>query len=303
MKVFVAGSRAVVARQAAETIASVLRGPGRSNLVLSSGRTMVPVYGELVRLHRAGRAPLARAITFCVDELRVPADDPRSFRAFMERHLFRKVRLPERRIHFLSGDAPDAERECARFERELARAGGVDLVLLGIGANGHIAYLEPARALPPRAALVRLSASTRRGLAAAGARPVPREALTMGLETILSAREVLLVATGRSKAAIVARALHGRITPKCPASYLSLHPRLTVVLDREAASKLWLLWSRPRVGPASHRPARAARGDSQTRRSGRGRLSSPAPERLPRVRPLQPPSGRRARRPGSHAGH
>jgi glucosamine-6-phosphate deaminase len=238
LKVFVAGRRAVAARQAAETIAAVLREPGRLNLVLSSGRTMVPIYGELVRLHRAGRAPLTRATTFSVDELRVPADDPRSFRAFMQRHLFRKVRLPERRIHFLSGDAPDVERECARFERELTRAGGVDLVLLGIGANGHIAYLEPARALPPRTARVRLSASTRRGLAVAGARPVPREALTMGLETILSASQILLVATGSSKARVVARALRGRVTPRCPASYLSLHPRLTVILDREAASRL-----------------------------------------------------------------
>lgn len=237
MKVFTA-SRAAVARLAAEAIAALLRGPGRRTLVLSTGQTMVPIYRELVRLHRAGRAPFARAVTFNVDELCVPAEDPRSFRRFMERHLFGKVRLARRRIHFLAGDGPDAPRDCARYERELARAGGADLVLLGIGVNGHVAYLEPARALPPRTARVRLSASTRRGLAAAGVRPVPREALTMGLETILSARQILLVATGGSKAKVVARALHGRVSPRCPASYLSLHPRLTVVLDREAASKL-----------------------------------------------------------------
>jgi glucosamine-6-phosphate deaminase len=238
LKVFAAGSRAAAARRAAEAIAAVLRRPGSPVLVLSTGQTMVPIYRELARLHRTGRAPFARAVTFNVDELCVPAQDPRSFRAFMERHLFRKVRLARRRIHLLAGDAPDARRECERIERELALAGGADLVLLGIGINGHIAYLEPARALPPRTARVRLSASTRRGLAAAGVRPVPREALTMGLETILSARQILLVATGKSKAKIVARALHGRVSPKCPASYLSLHPRLTVVLDRNAAALL-----------------------------------------------------------------
>jgi glucosamine-6-phosphate deaminase len=238
LKVFVAGSRAGAARCAAETIAAVLREPGRRTLVLSSGKTMAPIYRELVRLHRAGRAPFARAATFNVDELLVPARDSRSFRTFLERHLSGKVRLSSRRMHFLDGDALDAERECARYEHELARAGGADVVLLGIGVNGHIAYLEPARALPPRTARVRLSVSTRRGLAAAGVRPVPREALTMGLETILSARQVLLVATGASKARIVARALSGRVTPRCPASYLSLHPRLTVILDRDAASRL-----------------------------------------------------------------
>lgn len=233
-----AGGRAEAARRAAEAMAAALRLPGRRVLALSSGQTMVPVYSGLVRLHRAGRAPFARASLFNVDELCLPASDRHSFRAFMERHLFGKVRLPAGRVHFLSGDAADPSRECARYERELAVTGGLDLVLLGIGVNGHIAYLEPGRALPPRTARVRLAASTRRGLAASGARPVPREALTMGIETILSAREILLVVTGSPKAKVVARALRGHVTPRCPASYLSLHPRLTVILDREAASKL-----------------------------------------------------------------
>lgn len=233
-----AGSRAEAARCAAEAIAAVLREPGRRTLVLSSGKTMAPIYRELVRLHGGGRAPFARAVTFNVDELRVPARDARSFRTFLERHLLSKVRLPSRQVHFLAGDASDIERECARYERDLARAGGSDLVLLGLGANGHIAYLEPARSLPPRTARVRLSLSTRRGLATSGVRPVPREALTMGLETILSARRVLLVATGASKAKIVARALSREVTPRCPASYLSVHPKLTVILDRAAASRL-----------------------------------------------------------------
>ena len=238
MKVFTAGSREQAARRCAEAIGALLRRPGRRTLVLSSGKTMVPVYRELVRLHRAGQAPLARATSFNVDELCVPAEDPRSFRAFMEQHLFGKVRMPARRVHFLRGDAPDFARECWRYERELGNAGGADLVLLGIGPNGHIAYLEPARALPPRTGPVRLTAATRRGLAADGVRPVPREALTMGIETILTARAILLVATGSSKAKVVARALSGKVTPWCPASYLSVHPRLTVILDREAASRL-----------------------------------------------------------------
>jgi glucosamine-6-phosphate deaminase len=238
LKVFVADGRAEATRRTAEAVAAALRLPGRRVLALSSGQTMVPVYSGLVRLHRAGRAPFARAFTFNVDELCLPAGHPKSFRTFMERHLFRKVRLAAARIHFLRGDAPDAGLEADRYEKELRKAGGADLVLLGVGVNGHIAYLEPGRALPPQTARVRLSASTRRGLATDGLRPAPRDAFTMGIETILAARAILLVATGRSKAKVVARALSGRITPRCPASYLSLHPRLTVILDREAASKL-----------------------------------------------------------------
>lgn len=200
---------------------------------------MAPVYRELALLRRAGRAPFRRVDTFNLDELRLPPGDPRSFRMFMERSLFSRVNLPPERIHFLRGDATDPESECRRFERELVRFGPPDLALVGIGENGHVAYLEPARSLPPRTSLVTLSAATRRALAASGVKPVPpREALTMGIETILRAREILLVAVGREKAAAVAAALFDRVTSRCPASLLTLHPRLTVVLDPKAASHL-----------------------------------------------------------------
>jgi glucosamine-6-phosphate deaminase len=198
---------------------------------------MAPVYRELARLHRSGSAPFRRVETFNLDELRVPPEDPRSFRSFMERHLFSRVDLPRDRIHFLRGDAPNPEVECARYERELSRR-SVDLALVGIGVNGHVAYLEPGGSLPPRTARVRLSATTRAQLAADGMRPVPREALTVGLETLLSARRILLVATGRDKAAAVAQALRGPVSARCPASFLSLHPALTVLLDRAAARGL-----------------------------------------------------------------
>jgi glucosamine-6-phosphate deaminase len=199
---------------------------------------MAPVYRELARLHRAGRAPFSRCSTWNLDELAVEPEDPRSFRTFMERHLFGKVDLAPGRIHFLRGDAPDRPRECRRFERKLARAGRPDLALVGIGVNGHVAYLEPSRALSPRTSPVRLSASTRRRLAEDGLEPVPREALTMGIETILQAREIVLVAVGEEKAKPLAEALTGRVTPRLPASFLSLHPTLNVFADREAASLL-----------------------------------------------------------------
>lgn len=238
MRIEVLAGRGAAARAAAGLLAGVLRKPGERALVLASGKTMVPIYRALARLHRDGRAPFRRARTFNLDELRVPPEDPRSFRSFMERHLFSRVDLPAERIHFLAGDAADPARECRRYERELARYGPADLALVGIGTNGHVAYVEPGRSLVPRTALVTLAPSTRRGLAEAGMRPVPREALTMGIETILSAREILLVAVGGEKARVVARALEGKVSASCPASYLSLHPKLTVILDRPAAGLL-----------------------------------------------------------------
>lgn len=225
------------ASRAAEKIAALLRRKPRATLVLASGKTMQPVYRNLARVHRQGRAPFHRAVTFNLDEVAVSPDDPRSFRSFMERRLFSKVDLPAAGIHFLRGDARDPARECARYEAELARLGPPDLALVGIGANGHVAYLEPGASLPPQTSRVRLSAATRQALAADGVLPVPRDALTMGIESILAARAILLVATGRSKAQAVAAALEGPVTPRCPASFLTVHPRLSVVLDAAAASR------------------------------------------------------------------
>lgn len=237
-EVLVFSSAREAAAHTAAAIGRILRRPGRPLLVLASGKTMVPVYRDLVRLHAAGQAPFRRARTFNLDELAVGSADPRSFRTFMERHLFSRVGLDPRNVHFLRGDTADLDAEAARYERELARAGVSDLALVGVGSNGHVAYLEPGRSLAPRTSPVRLSASTRRSLAEDGLRPVPRSAMTMGIETILSARKILLLATGRGKRAAVAAALAGPVTPRCPASFLSLHPSLTVVLDRAAAGSL-----------------------------------------------------------------
>jgi len=227
-----------LARAVAERLAKALSKRGGAVLLLPVGKTAVPVYRELARIRSAGRASFRHATTFNLDELRVAPDDPRSFRSFMDRRLFSKVDVPGDRIRFLRGNAPDPERECSHYERDLAREGPADVAFVGVGVNGHVAYLEPGSALPPRTSLVRLSASTRHGLAADGVRPVPREALTVGIETILSSRTILLVASGRRKARAVAASLEGPVTPRCPASFLSLHSSLEVFLDRGAASGL-----------------------------------------------------------------
>ena len=231
-----------VARVLARDVARSLMRHPRLVLGLPTGRTPIPLYREIVRLHGAGRADFSGATTFNVDEfLGLSGSDPRSYRAFMQQHLFDRVNLRPRRIHFLDGTARDVARECLRYERAIDRAGGIDLQILGLGANGHIGFNEPARALVARTHGTRLRGATRRANTALfGGRlaDVPHEALSMGMATILHAKRIVLLATGASKARCVARMVEGPVTPKVPASFLQLHRHAEVWLDRGAAAAL-----------------------------------------------------------------
>ena len=211
-------------------------------LGLPTGRTPVPMYRALVRLHLQGHVDFSRATTFNLDEfVGLPTAHRGSYHAFMQRHLFAHVNLDPARTHLPNGNAPRPRAEAARYEAAIAAIGGLDVAVLGIGANGHIGFNEPAHALPTRTNVVTLRHSSRVGNAAAfGGRPsqVPARAISMGVGTMLSARHVVLLATGAGKAAIVAKALQGPVTTRVPASLLQLHPRVVVVLDRAAAKNL-----------------------------------------------------------------
>jgi len=209
----------------------------RPSLVLGlpTGRTPLHVYRELVALASRGALDLSRASTFNLDEFfGLPPEDAGSFRAYMERHFFQHVNLPREHIHFLDGSAPDAEAECARYDAELAAAGGLDFVLLGIGGNGHIAFNEPGDSLLAPCHRVRLGRETRlanAGLFGDDATRVPLEALTLGMAAILQARRVVLLAFGEGKAEAVSAMVRGPVTPRCPASFLQLHRDVEVWLD------------------------------------------------------------------------
>jgi glucosamine-6-phosphate deaminase len=236
---------ATLARALARHIARSLAAQPTLVLGLATGRTPIPLYRELVRLHSAGGADFSRATTFNLDEfLGVGPEDPRSYRAFMQKHLFGRVNLSPRRTHFLNGavrPGRDVQRECDRYERAIERAGGIDVQILGLGMNGHIGFNEPARALVARTHCTRLKPATRRANAPlfgnrVGA--VPREALSMGMATILHARRIVLLATGSTKARCVERMIRGPVTPRLPASFLQLHRNVEVWLDRAAAARL-----------------------------------------------------------------
>ncbi len=242
MRVRIFSSPVAASRALAADIARALDENPRLVLGLPTGRTPIPLYRELSALHRSGRMDVSRARTFNLDEfLGIAADDPRSYHAFMRRHLFDRVNIAAKRIHLLNGLARNVARECERYERAIARAGGIDLQILGLGANGHIGFNEPGRALVARTHRTRLSPSTRRanaGLFAGRMSDVPREALSMGMGTILRARRIVLIATGASKAGCVRRMIEGPVTPRLPASFLQLHSNTEIWLDSAAAQGL-----------------------------------------------------------------
>jgi glucosamine-6-phosphate deaminase len=209
---------------------------------LPAGRTMVPIYERLRRIARTAPAEWARVHTFQVDEFAgLPVGDAGSFRTFLQRQLLDDLPLDASRTNFLNGVASDPADECRRYEEAIADAGGLDLQLLGIGVNGHIGFNEPADTLAARTHLATLHEETRRANATwfgNDASRVPRQALTMGMGTLLAARAVILVATGDSKADAVARAVTGPLTTRLPASFLQLHTAAELFVDAAAASGL-----------------------------------------------------------------
>jgi glucosamine-6-phosphate deaminase len=242
MRIRVYSSPHAAARALAGFVGRAIASNPRLVLGLPTGRTPVPFYGQLTALGARRDIDFSRVTTFNLDEfLGIDRDDPRSYRWFMQRHLFDLVNLSPRRIHFLNGRATDMAKECARYERAIARAGGIDLQILGLGANGHIGFNEPADELIARTHRTRLTRRTRASNAAmfgGDLRDVPKEALSMGMVTILHARRIVMLATGRGKARCVARMLNGPLTTRLPASFLQAHRNVDVLLDTAAAEGL-----------------------------------------------------------------
>ena len=230
------------AQALARRIAARVRANPEAVLGLPTGRSPVAAYAALRRMHEAGDLDMSRVSTFNLDEFAgIAADHPGSFRRFMEEHLFRGVNVDRRHVHVLDGAAADLDAECERYEAAVDAAGGIDLQVLGIGANGHIGFNEPGDELAARTHRVRLHEVTRRENAAlfgGNVDVVPREALSMGMATILRARRIVLIATGERKAGCIERTLRGPLTTRLPASFLQTHRDVELFVDRAAAALL-----------------------------------------------------------------
>lgn len=243
IRIQVCADAAEVARVAARRIIDVVRARPDAVLGLATGSTPEGTYTELARHHREEGLSFSGVRTFNLDEYRgLSGDHPQSYRHFMNDRLFRHLDLPLWQTHVLDGTARDVDAECRAFEQRLQAVGGVDLWLLGIGGNGHIAFNEPGSVADSRTREVHLSAETiaanSDGRFFDDAARVPRTALTAGIATIREARSVLLLATGSSKAEAVAAAVDGAPDETCPASLLQGHEDCTFLLDPEAAARL-----------------------------------------------------------------
>ena len=212
-------------------------------LGLATGKTPLPLYRELVRLHREEGLSFLNVITFNLDEyFGLLPTHPRSYRTFMRENLFDHIDIRPENTHIPAGnlDPGDIGPHCRAYEALIREAGGIDLQILGIGRTGHIGFNEPGAGRGSRTSLVRLDRMTRADAAGdfGGADRVPSHAITMGCGTILEARHIILMAWGAAKAAIVAQAFREAVSDEVPASYLQEHPDAAAYLDKAAAADL-----------------------------------------------------------------
>jgi glucosamine-6-phosphate deaminase len=240
VEVVVVASPAEVCLRAAQIVEGALRARPETVLGLPTGNTPRALYAELGRRHREGGLSFARASAFALDEyVGIAPDHPGAFRRYLNETLYRQIDLPAARAHFPDGQSADLPAACARYEAEIAAAGGIDLLILGLGADGHIAFNEPGSSFASRTRVERLTEGTRAANRAAfDPQPVPRQAVTVGVGTILEARRCLLLAFGPEKAAAVAEMVEGPPGERVPASALQRHPRAAILIDGAAAAGL-----------------------------------------------------------------
>jgi glucosamine-6-phosphate deaminase len=243
MEVLILPTAHEVCLRAARIIARVVRDKPRAVLGLCTGTTPIPVYAELVRMHRDEGLDFSQLTTFNLDEwVGVPPDHPASFQRYMREHLFDHVNIRKENGHLPDGLASDIPTACAAYEDAILAAGGIDVQLLGIGADGHVAFNEPSSSLGSRTRLKTLTAETLATYRAgwpAGESP-PQHVITMGVGTILMARRCVWLACGAAKAKAVAKSIEGPVTAFVPASSLQLHPHVTAIVDEAAARDLAL---------------------------------------------------------------
>ncbi len=241
MEVIICSSKQEAELSTARLIAARIRANPKLLLGLATGRTPEGVYALLADMHKNAGLDFSLAHSVNLDEyVGLAPEHDQSYRYFMNKHLFSKVNIKLSNTHLPDGMAKDIPAECANFEAQIARLGGIDLQLLGIGSNGHIGFNEPGCSLASRTRIKTLTKETldQNGPMFGDPKLMPRHALTMGVGTIMEAKEVLLIATGKGKAPVVKAMVEGAISAWVPASILQMHQRAVIVLDQDAASEL-----------------------------------------------------------------
>ena len=237
MQVRIYKDAATVAKAAAAVFADEITKKDGCVIGLATGSTPVPTYQELIRLNKEGVVDFSKVISYNLDEyVGMAPDHPCSYRRFMNEQLFDHINIDKANTHVPDGLKCNA----AEYEEMIHQAGGVDLQLLGIGTDGHIGFNEPADEFVYPTNVVKLTEGTRKDNARFfnSLDEVPTSAISMGIGTIMSARRILMIITGKNKADTVVAALKGPVAPQMPASILRMHQNVLVLLDEDAASKL-----------------------------------------------------------------
>ncbi|MBI4435840.1 MAG: glucosamine-6-phosphate deaminase [Candidatus Omnitrophica bacterium] len=241
MEVIVKDSYEEMSTLAAQIIADLIRKKPNCVLGLATGSTPVGTYKELIRLHKNEGLDFSKVTTFNLDEyVGLLPDHDQSYRYFMNKNLFKDINIKKQNTNVPNGMADDIPAACEAYERKIKKAGGLDIQLLGIGANGHIAFNEPGSSLGSRTRVKTLDERTRQDNARffKSLDEVPRYAVTMGIGTIMEARQLILLANKDNKADAIAMTVEGPITAMVPATIVQLHPKATIITDKAAASKL-----------------------------------------------------------------
>ena len=211
-------------------------------LGLPTGSSPLPVYNELIRRHRAREISFKNVITFNMDEyVNLPEDHTESYHYFMYNNLFNHLDIPKENINILNGNAKDLENECAEYEKKILQVGGVDLFLGGIGPDGHIAFNEPGSSLTSRTRIKTLSYDTilaNSRFFSGDIKKVPTQALTVGVGTVMDAKEVVIIITGYIKARALREAVEGSISHMWTVSMLQMHQKCIFVCDEPATMEL-----------------------------------------------------------------
>lgn len=226
---------------AARHVARLVRDKPDAVLGLATGNTPLMMYRELVRMHKEQGLDFSQVTTFNLDEyVGLPPEHPASYHAFMWDNFFSHVNVQRERVHIPDGLSSHIPAFCRKYEEEIAASGGIDLQVLGIGSDGHIGFNEPSSSLASRTRIKTLTAETRRDNAEAFGSPdkVPFHVITMGVGTIMDARQVVILAFGGRKADAIAAAVEGPITAMVPASILQMHPVTQCIIDEASATKL-----------------------------------------------------------------
>ena len=241
MEVIVKKTYDDVSKLAARMIADEVRQDPRCALGLATGSTPLGTYKELIRLHKREKLDFSQVVTFNLDEyVGLKPTHPQSYRCFMNQNLFKHINIRLENTFVPDGLARDIDAMCSWYEDMIELHGGIDIQLLGIGGNGHIAFNEPGSSIASRTRVKTLDAKTIKDNARFFKKlaDVPKYAITMGIGTVLEARQLILLANSENKADAVAAAVEGPLSANCPASAIQLHPRATVIVDKPAAGKL-----------------------------------------------------------------